>query len=387
MKILVITYSREVNPGTFLQAYGVQYGLKQIFPDSNIEFIRHTRLYSLVGNIKGQDDCHKNWAFIKAKLFAIPRRLKYECLYKKKFSFTQRKFDLFDYDENDFKCFVKQYDLICVGSDTILINIERNNHIGLMWLKDIENPKVFFAASAAPVNFVIPDKYKRALYKTFMSALKVGVRDEVTSDMLTGLLGVSGDKIEIQPDPTYLIPESTLKMSSFYSMKLERIKKSHKIALVNFDNGFQFKREITREMQNKGFYVISTHYNVDADWNIMTLSPFEWGALFRYVDITITDRFHDSVFTLRNNKLVFAIDWDDSRFSKSGFSKTNSLLKSYNLVDYHLIIKNRENYDKFLHKMNLLNDSVSERTDEVNSQIKKFYLSYLDEIAKVYFIK
>lgn len=37
--------------------------------------------------------------------------------------------------------------------------------------------------------------------------------------------------------------------------------------------------------------------------------------------------------------------------------------------------------------MNLLNDSVSERTDEVNSQIKKFYLSYLDEIAKVYFIK
>ena len=84
-----------------------------------------------------------------------------------------------------------------------------------MWLKDIENPKVFFAASAAPANFVIPDKYKRALYKTFMSALKVGVRDEVTSDMLTGLLGVSGDKIEIQPDPTYLIPESTLKMSSF----------------------------------------------------------------------------------------------------------------------------------------------------------------------------
>ena len=45
MKILIITYTREVNPGTFLQAYGVQYGLKQIFPKASIEYINHERLY------------------------------------------------------------------------------------------------------------------------------------------------------------------------------------------------------------------------------------------------------------------------------------------------------------------------------------------------------
>lgn len=50
MKILIITYNREINPGTFLQAYGVQYVMKQLFPKAQIDLLKHRRLYTLMGS-------------------------------------------------------------------------------------------------------------------------------------------------------------------------------------------------------------------------------------------------------------------------------------------------------------------------------------------------
>ena len=39
MKILVITFSRGLNPGTFMQAYGVRTGLLKIFPNAEINYL------------------------------------------------------------------------------------------------------------------------------------------------------------------------------------------------------------------------------------------------------------------------------------------------------------------------------------------------------------
>lgn len=389
MKILIITYTREVNPGTFLQAYGVQYGLKQIFPKASIEYINHERLYSLTGKEKGSITAKKkDFTFIKSKILAIPRRIKYELLYRKLFRFSKESFNFFDYDENIFKKFAEKYDLICVGSDTILINIERNNHIGLMWLNKINTKKVFFAASAAPANFTIPDKYKYSLIKTFEESIHLGVRDAVTQNMLVTQLGIKENKIQLQPDPTYLIPNSLLEITSIYKRKLEKIRKKRKIALVNFTGECPYKKIISQAIKEKGYYIVSTHFNPDADWNIMTLSPFEWGALFYYIDITITDRFHDSVFTLRNNKLVFAIDWDNSRFNQNGFSKTFNLLNDYQLSDFHFIIKNQQDCNLFIEmfnkKHNVETKLIKLQIEKHNLQIGNIYKSFLDKIKSKY---
>lgn len=379
MRILIITYTREVNPGTFLQAYGVQYGLKLIFPTAQIEFIKHERLYSFLGTVKHEKKI-KDLTYIKSKLLAIPRRIKYEYLYKKMFSFSKEQFNFFNYDEKKFLSFTSQYDLICVGSDTILINFEQKGRIGLMWLKDVLTPKIFFAVSAAPANYTIPTKYVQSLHDTFLSALQIGVRDEVTENMLIRQLQIPESRIYLQPDPTYLIPDSSLNLSIYFKSRFKIIKRKAKIALVNFSEGFVFKSQITNKIKKKGYYIISTHYNKDADWNIMTLSPFEWGALFRYVDLTVTDRFHDSVFTLRNNKNVFAIDWDKERFSANGLSKTNSLLKYYGLSDYHFIVNSTNDLQKLFYALEKFND-IEKITSRVNNSISEFYTTYLHRIT------
>lgn len=235
------------------------------------------------------------------------------------------------------KAFAEGYDLIVVGSDTILVNLERNGHYGLMWLRGIDTQKILFAASAAPANFALNDQQRNDLRQSFSTFTLLGVRDRVTEHLLRDEIGM-GDKVYTQYDPTYLIPESEFSLPYLTRKKLEGIRKRQKIALVNFAvTGCPFKREMTAFLKRQGYYTISTLYNQWADCNLMSLSPFGWAAMFRYVDLTVTERFHDSVFTLRNGKPVVAIDWSRNRFSKDGFSKTRNLLSLYGLERNHFI--------------------------------------------------
>lgn len=340
MKILIITYSREVNPGTFLQAYGVQYVFRQLYPDAQIDLIKHQRMYSIAAEkkqVNGQN--RSKISFVKAKVRAIPRRLKYEWAYRTKFHLTEHEFNFFEYDDAEFKAFAESYDLLVVGSDTILINLEKNGHYGLMWLRGIETQKILFAASAAPANFTLTEKQRKELFDSFSTFNLLGVRDRVTLGLLRDKIGL-GEKVYTQYDPTYLIPESEFSFPSLIKKKLEGIRKQKKIVLVNFSvTGCPFKREMTDFLKSQGYYTISTLYNEYADCNLMSLSPFSWAAIFRYVDLTVTERFHDSVFTLRNGKPVVAIDWSKNRFSKDGFSKTQNLLSLYGLNCNHFIAK------------------------------------------------
>lgn len=341
-KILIITYSREVNPGTFLQAYGVQYVFHQLYPDAQIDLIKHKRMYSIAAEKKNSTGKESKLTFIKAKVRAIPRRLKYELAYRTKFHLTEQEFDFFDYDDVEFKAFAEGYDLIIVGSDTILINLEKNGHYGLMWLRGIDTQKILFAASAAPANFELNEQQKKDLHVSFSTFKLLGVRDEVTEHLLRDDIGM-GDKVYTQYDPTYLIPETEFSLPFLIRRKLENIRKRQKIALVNFSvTGCPFKKEMTEFLKSQGYYTISTLYNEWADCNLMSLSPFGWAAMFRYVDLTVTERFHDSVFTLRNGKPVVAIDWNGERFSKDGFSKTQNLLLLYGLECNHFIATSLE---------------------------------------------
>jgi len=343
MKILLITYSREVNPGTFLQAFGVKLKLSELFPEAEIELIKHKRVYSFLNNSNRQNI---NWTFVKSKIMAIPRRIKYEILYKKYFIFSKTEFDLFSYEFGDFKLFAESYDLISVGSDTILTKLldGSNGQFGLMWLEDIATRKIMFSASASPCNFVLNDAIKKRLYRVINNFDFISVRDNITFDLLKNKIGASQIVHEL-PDPTFFIPDNYF---IFNNRKLSKIAKYKKIALVNFGDKFKFKSNLTAYLKANSYYVISTHFNSYADKNFMNLNPFQWGGLFSKIDLVVSDRFHDTVFGLRNNKIVFTLEWDDNRFSGHGKSKARDLLQKYSFESQHFIIENEVDYIRFI---------------------------------------
>lgn len=377
MKILIITYSREVNPGTFLQAYGVQYVFHQLYPDARIDLIKHKRIYSITAEGKNANTKGSKLSFVKAKAHAIPRRLKYEWDYRTKFHLTSQEFDFFDYDEEEFKAFAEGYDLIVVGSDTILINLDRNGNYGLMWLRGIDTQKILFAASAAPVNFVLTAEQREELRQSFATFKLLGVRDCATKKLIAQEIGL-GDRVYEQDDPTYLIPETEFSLPSHIRRKLENVHKRQKIALVNFGvTGCTFKKELTEFVKSLGYFTISTLYNEDADCNLMSLSPFGWAAMFKYVDLSVTERFHDSVFTLRNGKPVVAIDWNKRRFSKDGFSKTQYLLEKYGLSCNHFIAINIEDARRAMEHIRSLKPEAQKQI------IKRHNLKIIDNYTAI----
>lgn len=307
--------------------------------------------------------------------------MKYEYYYSTKFKFTKQEFGLFDYDQEEFKVFAESYELIVVGSDTILVDLKKNGNYGLMWLLGVNTNKLLFAASAAPAKYELSDNEVRMLHESFATFKLLGVRDSVTFDLLSRKLGL-GDKVYRQFDPTYLIPEGHFSLPLYLKCKLNFVKKTHKIALVNFGDGFREKRSVTEYLQKKGYYVISTLRNEWADSNIMTLSAFGWAALFRYVDITITERFHDSVFTLRNNKPVIAIDWAEDRFAADGSSKTKCLLEDYGLSNMHYTYKgNIDVLTNFIDSR--LEKEFASETLKINDKIKKDYQCRLEQIKQI----
>ena len=88
-------------------------------------------------------------------------------------------------------------------------------------------------------------------------------------------------------------------------------------------------------LRSLGYQVISTAYNPYADMCFDTVHAFEWAAVFPYMDIIVTERFHDSVFGLRNCRPVVAIDWDKNRFAAEGDSKTFRILEDYGHQHLH----------------------------------------------------
>lgn len=382
MRILIITYSREVNPGTFLQAYGVQYAFDKLYPGAQIDLLKHKRLYSISGGAKGGVAPKKDWNWLKGRISAIPRRLKYEWNYKTKFHLTDKEFDLFDYDKDEFIAFANSYDLVVVGSDTILVNLKKGDNYGLMWLLGVKTNKVLFAASAAPANYDLTSEEVKMLREQFSTYKYLGVRDSVTYKLLHDRIGL-GDEVYRMFDPTYLIPSTKFSLPFFIKIKLSSIRHKKKIAVVNFNDLFERKKDISLYLKSKGYYVISTLHNAWADMNLMTLSPFEWGALYGNVDLTVTERFHDSVFNLRNDTPVIAIDWRPTRFASDGTSKCQNLLESYGLTELHYIYKERNDIDAIKGVIDNVNEIFDKyKCQDYNKLINNNYNTLLQRITK-----
>lgn len=329
MKILIITFTSGNNPGTFMQGYGVQTAMKKLYPKAQIDFLKFP---DFKANFGVRDKNAKLWQTLRQKATSAYRLVKYNNIRKHVFNFTPL-IDLFHYtlkEEN----FIHQYDFVVIGSDTILEEAYgENGRIGLNWMP-LNVKKIFFAASASPANFEPKDDLK----KTADEALFIGLRDNLTVDFFNKI-GVSKERIIKQPDPSYFLDIKNFQLSRKHVLKL---KAGKKYALYNFNSNFPLRKELADAIRNVGYVVVSTAYNPYADICFDTVDAFEWAGVFPLIDVVVTERFHDSVFGLRNCKPVIAVDWEPNRFAKGGDSKTMRILEDYGMEKMHFNLCNKK---------------------------------------------
>lgn len=371
MKILIITFTSGNNPGTFMQGLGVQTAMKRLYPTAQIDFLKFP---DFKVNFGVRDKKAKLWQTFRQKAASAYRLIKYNKLRKENMNFTPT-IDLFKYTKED-ESFICQYDLVVIGSDTILEEAYgKDGRIGLNWMP-LDVKKIYFAASASPANFEPKDNLREAATK----AEFIGLRDNLTVDFFVNKLGIDKERIVKHPDPSYFLDIKQFKLSSTLQA---RLKKGEKYVLYNFMSNFPLRKELADALRRIGYTVVSTAYNPYADISLDTIDAYEWAGVFRFMDVIVTERFHDSVFGLRNECPVVAIDWNPNRFSKGGDSKTLRILEDYGHEHLHFnlcgkmnfspvidAVKNIENlYD--LQKVKRVNELQQQRIEAVLEQIKK----------------
>lgn len=371
MKILIITFTSGNNPGTFMQGLGVQTAMKRLYPTAQIDFLKFP---DFKVNLGVRDKKAKLWQTFRQKAASAYRLIKYNKLRKEKMSFTTT-IDLFNYTKED-ESVICQYDLVVIGSDTILEEAYgKDGRIGLNWMP-LDVKKIYFAASASPANFVLKDDLKKVVTRADF----IGLRDNLTIDFFINKMGIDKERIVKQPDPSYFLDINQFQLSS---SQQNRLKKGRKYVLYNFMSNFPLRKELADALRGIGYTVVSTAYNPYADISLDTIDAYEWTGVFRLMDVIVTERFHDSVFGLRNECPVVAIDWDPARFSKGGDSKTLRILEDYghehlhfNLcgkIDFSPVIDAVKKIERLydLQKVKQVNILQQQRIDAILKQIKE----------------
>lgn len=371
MKILIITFTSGNNPGTLMQGLGVQAAMKRLYPNAQIDFLKFPDFKASLGV---RDKKAKLWQTFRQKAASAYRLLKYNKLRKEMMCFTPT-IDLFNYTKED-EAIIRQYDLIVIGSDTILEEAYgKEGRIGLNWMP-FDVKKIYFAASASPANFVPKDDLRKVAAKADF----IGLRDNLTIDFFINKLGIDDERIVKQPDPSYFLDINQFQLSS---SQQSRLKNGRKYVLYNFMSNFPLRKELADALRGIGYTVVSTAYNPYADISLETIDAYEWAGVFRLMDVIVTERFHDSVFGLRNECPVVAIDWDPARFSKGGDSKTLRILEDYghehlhfNLcgkIDFSPVIDAVKNIERLydLQKVKQVNILQQQRIDAILKQIKE----------------
>ena len=343
-----------------MQALGVQTAMNQFWPKAEVEFLNFPDFKRGGIGIRGKKDGFIH-TFLQ-KSFAIYRLLKYCRMRKECFKYS-KPIDLFNYSMEQ-ASFIRDYDLVVIGSDTILEKAYSEvGKIGLNWMP-LDVKKIYFAASASPAIFEPKDDLKGVASE----ALYIGLRDNLTVKFFKDKLEIPAERIIKQPDPSYFLDISKFKLSNRLAKK---IKKGRKYALYNFNSNFPLRKELADMLRSLSYQVVTTSYNPYADICFDTIDAREWAGVFPLMDIVVTERFHDSVFALRNEKPVIAIDWDPNRFSSEGDSKTLRILEDYGLEEYHFNLANSNNLDIIVDavkRIELCFDKA--RVADVNNRIK-----------------
>lgn len=202
-------------------------------------------------------------------------------------------------------------DCIVFGSDAIF-NIRHLLFTPVYYGVGIHTKKITYSPSCefASEGSVLPEEYISSLKE--MSALSV--RDTNTYTLVKNNTGIVP---EITLDPTFL--------EQFEDIDCP-ISESDYLLIYSFTDWKLYKDSIIGYAREKGLKVISIGKQLDwADKSYPEASFEQWISAFRGASVVLTDSFHGTVFSLKNEKQIILCGRDDKK------AKINSLLKQFDI--------------------------------------------------------
>lgn len=336
-KIGILTYMKEYsNLGTNMQSYCTLKAIQKAYPDAQVELINYSGWKPAMKPYLSHISFHS----LKNDYLRIK---KYNSFFKKDLILSKNK--LISSNLNKSIEFIKKqnYHAIYVGSDTVLeLQRAREDSLTAYWLDNtIDSIKFLIAASSFNVVYdTLSDNQKKHMQKTVDDFSLLGVRDDASFRLLSNFT-LKGDKrLQIIPDPTFTY-EIDYSFVELY-IKRKKLLFNKPIVCLHLLRDTKWAWDLANYFRKAGFIVASLRPAYYADVIFTDLSPFEQLGIYKYFDLVITYRFHDSIFCFKNCTPVIVFPEHNADVTLYGESKNRTLCKSFN-VEKTNYIANKDN--------------------------------------------
>ena len=191
-----------------------------------------------------------------------------------------------------------------------------------------KSKKIAYAVSSYDSQPELIENNKEEIKQLVNDFSLIGVRDQFTYEMVLKY-SENPSVVSLIPDPTFLYPiKKTGIENKFSELGIDPNKPM--LGLLYYGTDPQI-REILNSYRKKGFQIIGmSMYTPEADINLgHILLPDEWAELFGHFRFTITNRFHGTIFALRNKTPFISLQSEKLHSQKQ--SKIKDLLLSFGL--------------------------------------------------------
>ena len=371
MKIGLLTYYGDLNCGTNLQAFATLSALRKVYSHDIVTIVPFH-------GFKPEIRPYKSFNPISI-LHDIVRISKYR-------DFKRNYLEIVDSDPiiKDVNQALKyiasfNFDKIYIGADTLL-ELDRINNDGLSayWLKDIKSEKNLIAASAKNLAYDnLTLRQRDDMNSAIMQFKYIGVRDRATAKLFSHF--VSTSDIHYVPDPTFTLDIDYSIINHYLEKKCVQIPSNSVFMHLYGDD--EWADELAKHLKLLGYYIITPRPYKYSDMVLNDMGPLEQLGIYKYFDFVITHRFHDCVFSLKNNTPFFVYVKSKKVFmTQDKDSKHVSLLMDFGLypdsflgyVDDGISLSDIEEKIKKL-KCKFDKEKISKKVEDLNKE----YFNYL----------
>lgn len=188
-------------------------------------------------------------------------------------------------------------DLIILGSDEVF-KVEHPYFNKLFYGVGIKTQTISYAPSAGqtPVNYVLSSDIKEAI----MKIKSLSVRDHHTYELIKNN---TGREAEIVLDPTMIYDFSDMAIA---------LPENKYVLVYSFDTLDEYKERIKEYSEKRNLKIISIgRYCSWADKSYDSIDVRHWLGAYKNAELVITDSFHGTVFSIKNNKRFVILGRED----------------------------------------------------------------------------
>jgi polysaccharide pyruvyl transferase WcaK-like protein len=344
MKIGILTYHHVINDGAVLQTLGHLNSLRELFPDAQVEVIDYR--YKTIEIRELIDVLQAFVRFKKTAFTKLRKYLEFKAFAKNSLTLSP---DSITTDDTKKACaFIQQqgYDVVIVGSDEVWKILDKKyarKFPNIYWLPpQLTAVRIGSAVSANGTDESLLNKPDVGEHiRTCVAGFtRIATRDQFTYDLISRFINDPTKLIQV-PDPTFGVTFEADIAGKLANLGVDAHRKTIALSFSSGPKPFARLAATIRAYADKHNIQLvaigqqNTYAHLDLTGQ---LNPIEWAVSYRHFDFCITDRFHSTIFSMKNLTPFLVVELP-SKYKGSHKGKIVDLLRKSNLLHHHRFVQ------------------------------------------------